>query len=348
MTQEVLTTTEGGGGRIRLNRPKAIHALTRDMCDAINSALADWRHDASVEIVMIDHHDGRGFCAGGDVLALHRSGTGDGSEARAFFHSEYRMNHSLFTYAKPTLSFMDGIVMGGGVGISQPCRFRVATENTRFAMPEGTIGLFPDVGGGWYLSRLPGQIGKYLALTAARIDGADCRAVGLATHYIPSEKLEEVKKAIAASPASAQSILDAAETTPPPSRLVEQRAEIDRLFAADTLEAIVDTLATDGSDWAAELHKTVLAKSPQTGKVSLRLLRDGAVMTDFADEMAQEYAVASRIVMRRDFAEGVRALLIDKDNSPHWDPATPEGVTDEMINAIFAPLPAGDAWTPAD
>lgn len=346
MTDEVLAFVEGGAGRIRLNRPKAIHSLTLGMCDAINAALTAWRADPAVQLLMVDHAEGRGFCAGGDVLALHRSGTSDGVEARAFFHSEYRMNHALFTYAKPSIAFMDGIVMGGGVGISQPCTFRVATENTRFAMPEGTIGLFPDVGGGWYLSRLPGQIGKYLALTAARIDGADCRAIGLATHYIESGKLDDVKARIMADPANAKAILDAAEEAPPPSRLVESRAEIDRLFAADTLEAILADLAADRSDWAREQHRTVLSKSLQTGKVSLRLLREGAAMPSFADEMRQEYAVAGRIVMLPDFAEGVRALLIDKDNAPRWNPATPEGVTDALIDAIFAPLPAEEEWSP--
>ncbi|MCB2014475.1 MAG: enoyl-CoA hydratase/isomerase family protein [Sphingobium sp.] len=347
MSDEVLISAENGVGRIRLNRPKAIHSLTLGMCDTINAALADWKRDDAVTLLMIDHSEGRGFCAGGDVLALHRSGTSDGKEARAFFHSEYRMNHSLFTYPKPTVAFMDGIVMGGGVGISQPCRYRVATENTKFAMPEGTIGLFPDVGGGWYLSRLPGQIGKYLALSAARADGADCMAVGLATHYIPSEKLEAVKAELIARPSEVEAILDAASTTPPPSALMEQRTEIDRLFAADTLEEIIAALAADGGEWAEKQHGIVLAKSPQTGKVSLRQLREAAAMTDFADEMRQEYAIGSRIVMSHDFAEGVRALLIDKDNAPKWSPATAEGVTESMIDAIFAPLAPDEAWTPA-
>ena len=344
---DILTILENGTGRIRLNRPKAIHALTTAMCDTMNATLARWRTDDAVQLVMIDHAEGRGFCSGGDVLMLAKSGVGDGSEARAFFFSEYRANHALFTCPKPTIAFMDGIVMGGGVGISQPCTWRVATENTRFAMPEGTIGLFPDVGGGWYLSRLPGEIGKYLALTAARIDGADCYAVGLATHYIPSERLEAVKARIIDNPDAVGTILTEASLPPPPSRLIERRAEIDRLFAGETLEEIIATLAADKSDWAQEQHANLLAKSPQTGKVSLRLLREGAAMQSFAEEMAQEYAVACRVVMRSDFAEGVRALLIDKDNAPKWSPATPEAVTDAMTDSIFAPLPADEAWSPA-
>jgi len=347
MMQDVLAFTENGVGRIRLNRPKAIHALNVGMCDSINAALAQWMVDDSIALLMIDHAEGRGFCSGGDVVALARSGAGDGSEARAFFFAEYRMNHTLFTCPKPTVAFMDGVVMGGGVGLSQPCRWRVATENTRFAMPEGTIGLFPDVGGGWYLPRLPGQIGKYLALSAARIDGADCYAVGLATHYIPSAQLEDVKARLVASPERAQAILDEAHVAPPASRLLERKGGIDRLFAAGTLEEIIAALAQDDSDWAREQHANLLAKSPQTGKVSLRLLREGADMPSFEDEMRQEYAVACRIMALPDFAEGVRALLIDKDNAPRWNPATPEEMTGEMLDAIFAPLPPDQQWSPA-
>ncbi|MEO6359709.1 MAG: enoyl-CoA hydratase/isomerase family protein, partial [Sphingomicrobium sp.] len=164
MTQDVLITTEGALGRIRLNRPKAIHALTREMCETMSEALLRWRTDQHIRAVLIDHAEGRGFCAGGDVVMLAKSGASDGSDARAFFAAEYRLNHLLFTYPKPTIAIMDGITMGGGVGIALPCQFRVATENTRFAMPETSIGLFPDVGGGWHLSRLPGRIGQFIAL----------------------------------------------------------------------------------------------------------------------------------------------------------------------------------------
>src|SRR3569623_1525189 len=200
MTTDVITRIEGKVGRIRLNRPKALHALTKDMCSAMLTALLEWRDRPSVEAVMLDHAEGRGFCAGGTVVMIARSGAGDGSEARAFFHDEYRLNHLLFTYAKPTIAFMDGITMGGGVGISQPCRYRVATENTRFAMTETAIGLFPDVGGGWYLSRQPGRPGVIHAETGARLDGAECLALGLATHYIPSLALAELKARILAAP----------------------------------------------------------------------------------------------------------------------------------------------------
>uniref|UniRef100_UPI0025F11EBD enoyl-CoA hydratase/isomerase family protein n=1 Tax=uncultured Sphingomonas sp. TaxID=158754 RepID=UPI0025F11EBD len=173
MTGDLIVETAGAVGRIRLNRPKAIHALNTAMCDGVLAALEAWRADADVRVVTIDHAEGRGFCAGGDIRMLAESGAKDGAEARRFFFTEYRMNHRLFTYAKDVVAFMDGITMGGGVGISQPCRYRVATENTRLAMPETGIGLFPDVGGGWYLARLPGRIGQYLALTGHRLDGAE-------------------------------------------------------------------------------------------------------------------------------------------------------------------------------
>jgi enoyl-CoA hydratase/carnithine racemase len=343
---DVLTLIEGRVGRLRLNRPQAIHALTREMCSAMIAALFEWRERREVEAVMIDHAEGRGFCAGGDVVMLARSGAGDGSEARAFFHEEYRLNHLLFTYAKSTIVFMDGITMGGGVGISQPCQYRVATENTRFAMPETAIGLFPDVGGGWYLPRLPGRVGQFLALTGARLDGAECRSLGLATHYLHSATLPDVKAGIVRAPDRIEAILDAAAVPPPPSRIDASLALIDRLFASDSFEEIFEALAGDGSDWALKELVNLRSKSPQACKVTLRLLYDGALMQDFADEMRQEYAVATRVVQRHDFVEGVRALLVDKDNQPRWHPPSPEAVTDHMIDTIFAPMPQEEQWTP--
>ena len=166
----VLIRREGAVGRISLSRPRALHALTREMCEAIAAALLDWREDPGVAAVILDHAEGRGFCAGGDVAMVRRSALDDGGVAgRAFFHAEYRMNHLLFTWPKPTVAFMDGVTMGGGVGLALPCRYRVATENTLFAMPEGAIGLFPDVGAGWYLPRMSGRIGRFLVLTLSLI-----------------------------------------------------------------------------------------------------------------------------------------------------------------------------------
>ena len=346
MTEDVLISTDGRIGRIALNRPKAIHALNLAMCRAMIDALREWRDDEAIEAVIIDHSEGRGFCAGGDIRMLAESGAKDGKEARAFFHTEYRLNHLLFTYAKPVVAFMDGITMGGGVGISQPAKYRVATEHTRFAMPETGIGLFPDVGGGWYLPRLEGRVGQYLALTGARLDGAECLALGLATHYLPSEKLAEAKARIAQHPDRIGGILGELSVTAPHAAVMDHLDKINRLFASDRYEDILAALEADGSDWAQKERDTLGTKSPQTCKVALRQLQDGAAMPDFAAEMAQEYAIGARVVTMHDFLEGVRALIVDKDNSPKWDPPTPGAVTVDWIDAIFAPLPENEKWTP--
>jgi enoyl-CoA hydratase/carnithine racemase len=344
---DLFVSAEGPVGRLRLNRPAALHALNKGMCDAVLAALEAWRTDDAVRVVVIDHASGRGFCAGGDIRMLAQSGAADGAEARAFFHAEYRMNHRLFTFAKPIVAFMDGITMGGGVGISLPARYRVATENTRLAMPETGIGLFPDVGGGWYLSRLPGRTGQFLALTGHRLDGAECLALGLATHYLPAERLEEAKRQIGEEPGAIAAVLDALAVPPPEARVLAHRDAIDKLFAADTLEEVLAALEADPGEWAQQQLAILRTRSPLSCKVSLRLLREGAAMASFADEMRQEYVVATRVVQRHDFAEGVRAVIVDKDNAPRWEPATAEGVTEHVLDQIFAPLPDDEAWTPA-
>ncbi len=346
MTDEVLVSRDGDVGRLALNRPKAIHALTLGMCEAMGDALAAWREDPAMRLVMIDHDEGRGFCAGGDIRGVWESGRADGVAARAFFFSEYRLNHQLFTFAKPVVAFMDGITMGGGVGISQPAKYRVATERTLFAMPETGIGLFPDVGGGWYLSRLPGRVGQFLALTGARIDGAEVVALGLATHYIPAERLPEVKARLVAAPEEVAAILAAAAIAPPPARIERNREVIDRLFASDVYEEVLAALDADRSEWAGKELRTLATRSPQTCKVALRLLAQGRDHVDFADEMRVEYRVACHVCQRHDFIEGVRALIVDKDNAPIWNPATPAGVSDHLIDQIFAPLSSGDEWSP--
>jgi enoyl-CoA hydratase len=344
---EVHFHTHGRAAHISLARPKALHALTQAMCEAMSEALLAWRDDPAIEVVLIDHAEGRGFCAGGDVALVRRSALEDGgASGRAFFFAEYRLNHLLFTYPKPVVAFMDGVTMGGGVGISQPAKYRVATENTLFAMPEGAIGLFPDVGAGWYLPRLKGRTGAFMALTGARLDGAECLWAGLATHYLSSERLAEAKARIAAEPDAVAAILDELSAPPPAARIAGNAEKIDRLFASDTLEEIVTALQAEPSEWAGKELKAVVAKCPATAKVALREFAEGARRTDFAEEMRAEYRLAARMMLRPDFAEGVRAVLIDKDNAPRWDPATPEGVTGEMLNEIFAPLSEGEEWTP--
>jgi enoyl-CoA hydratase len=344
---EVHFHTHGRAAHISLARPKALHALTQAMCEAMSEALLAWRDDPAIEVVLIDHAEGRGFCAGGDVALVRRSALEDGgASGRAFFFAEYRLNHLLFAYPKPVVAFMDGVTMGGGVGISQPAKYRVATENTLFAMPEGAIGLFPDVGAGWYLPRLKGRTGAFMALTGARLDGAECLWAGLATHNQSSERLAEAKARIAAEPDAVAAILDELSAPPPAARIAGNAEKIDRLFASDTLEEIVTALQAEPSEWAGKELKAVVAKCPATAKVALREFAEGARRTDFAEEMRAEYRLAARMMLRPDFAEGVRAVLIDKDNAPRWDPATPEGVTGEMLNEIFAPLSEGEEWTP--
>jgi enoyl-CoA hydratase len=346
MSEDIITRIEGRAGRISLNRPSALHALTLDMVHAMTAQLQAWAGDAVLDCVIIDHAEGRGFCAGGDIRFLQESALVGGEAGRKFFHDEYQLNHLLFTYPKPVIAFMNGITMGGGVGISQPAKYRIATENTRFAMPETGIGLFPDVGGGWYLSRLPGRVGQYLALTGARIDGADCLAIGLATHYVPSAALDDVKTAIAAKPDGIADILRAASIGAPLAKIVEARPQIERLFASDIYEEILAALEKDGGEWAAKELAGLRTKSPQTCKVALRQLSHGAHFADFADNMRMEYRIGSRVLTRHDFIEGVRAVIIYKDNAPRWNPETPEGVTGALLDEIFAPLPAEEEWKP--
>ncbi len=348
MTDDILIHVDGHAGFISLNRPSALNALTLPMVHAMTAALLAWRDDDAVKCVVIDHADGRGFCAGGDIAFLRNSALNDGGvSGRKFFHDEYQLNHLLFTFPKPVVAFMDGITMGGGVGISQPARFRVATENTKFAMPETGIGLFPDVGGGWYLSRLEGRMGQFLALTGSRVAGAGCLALGLATHYLPTSALADAKARFASEDVERiDGILGTLSETPPASKIVETLVQINRHFAADRYEDILLSLEGDDSEWAMKELATLRTKSPQTCKVALRQLSESLKLTDFADNMAMEYRIASRVLVRPDFAEGVRAVIVDKDNAPQWDPATPEGVTEDLINDIFAALPAQEEWKP--
>ncbi len=348
MTNDVLIRIDGHAGIISLTRPSAIHALTLDMVHAITAALLKWKKSSKVKCVIIDHAEGRGFCAGGDIAFLRNSALNDNGESgRKFFHDEYQLNHLLFTYPKPVVAFMDGITMGGGVGISQPARFRVATENTRFAMPETGIGLFPDVGGGWFLSRLGGRVGQFLALTGARLDGAECLELGLATHYLSSESLAEAKARIATEDVERiDGILGTLAAKAPEARIVGNLFDINRHFASDRYEDILASLEADDSDWAMKELATLRTKSPQTCKVALRQLQESAGLEAFADNMVMEYRIGSRVLVRPDFAEGVRAVIVDKDNAPKWNPASPEDVTDALLDAIFAPLPTKEEWKP--
>jgi enoyl-CoA hydratase len=245
---EVLIRTEAVAGILSLNRPQALHALTIGMVHEMTPALLAWRSDPAVHTVIVDHAEGRGFCAGGDIAYLRESVLDDaGERGLKFFHDEYLLDHLMFEYPKPIVSFADGIVMGGGVGVSQPARYRVVTENTRFAMPETGIGLFPDVGGSWYLSRLPGRIGQFLVLTGARLDGPECLWAGLATHYLPSDALPEAKQRIAHGHEPG-GVLAALAVTPPHARIEDNALHIARHFASDKLEDVIASLEADDSE----------------------------------------------------------------------------------------------------
>jgi enoyl-CoA hydratase len=344
---EVICRQEGAVGRLTLNRPRALGALNTPMVEAMTAALLGWRNDPSVNVILLDHAGERGFCAGGDIRFLAASAAEGGSGARDFFFKEYRLNHLLMVYPKPVIAVMDGVTMGGGVGIALPARWRIATERTRLAMPETGIGLFPDVGGGWHLSRLPGRVGVWLALTGARLAGADCLALGAATQLIASDRIDALKAEVLAAPESAEAILARyAESPTNPAPVTARRPLIDRLFVPDRLETILEDLAAHDSDFARETLATLKTKSPLSMKTSLRQITAGASMATFADEMRVEMRIGARIVMSHDFTEGVRAVIIDKDGAPRWDPAAPEAITDAMLDAVFAPLPADQEWSP--
>ncbi|MDP2213661.1 enoyl-CoA hydratase/isomerase family protein [Phenylobacterium sp.] len=343
---DVLTRIQGAVGRITLNRPGALHALTTGMCQAMIEALVAWRQDPAVTFVLIDHSGERGFCAGGDIRMLAKSGAGDGFAAREFFFTEYRLNHLIHEFPKPVMAIMDGVTMGGGVGLALPARYRVATERTTFAMPETGIGLFPDVGGGWHLPRLPGKSGLWLALTGARLKAADCELLGLATDYVLADQIEGLKAQIITDPDAVETHLTLLEADPGRPPLGLHRDEMDHLFAGDSVEAIFAALEADGGDWAKAQLEVLKTKSPQTLKVAFRQLSLGAQAQSFAENMEMEYRIGARVVGLYDFIEGVRAVILDKDNAPRWNPARLEGVSEAMLDEIFAPLPSAQGWRP--
>lgn len=345
MTEEVRLRREGPVGRLTLNRPKALHALNQSMCETVHAALEDWADDADIALVMVDHApDTRGFCAGGDIRMLAESGAGDGRAARAFFAAEYRMNAAIERFPKPYLALIDGVTMGGGVGISVHGSHRVATERTVFAMPETGIGLFPDVGGGWFLPRLRGHLGTWLALTGARLKGADVAAARVATHFLPSELLPNLKKQVLGADYSGGAaemlgeILSGLTHAVPEGSFQPHMDTIQACFRHDRAEDIVAALQADGGEWALAQVETLATKSPETVKLALRQLREGARLETFEDNMAMEYRIGWRKVHSHDFLEGVRAVIIDKDNAPNWSPARLEDVTDADIDRYFQPL----------
>ncbi len=337
---EVNIHREGVAGRITLNRPQALHALNEEMCLAMDGALKLWADDAEVELVVVDHAAGtRGFCAGGDIRMLAESGAADGSAAQAFFRAEYRLNTRIKNYPKPYVAFMDGVTMGGGVGISVHGSHRVATERTLFAMPETGIGLFPDVGGGWFLPRLGPPLGMWLALTGERLKGGDVCAAGVATHFAESTVIEALKTQVCDG---GLELLEAMEWDEAGS-FEKHREVIEACFSHASVEEIVFALEgvsaeSPSAEWAKKQLETLKTKSPRTLKVAHRQLTEGLKMQTFEDNMRMEFRVGSRQVHSHDFQEGVRAVIVDKDNAPKWDPATLAGVSQKMLDDVFAPL----------
>ena len=337
MNDDVLVSARGALGLITLNRPAALNALNEPMCDAIHAALTAFDRDTAIAVVAIEGAGERAFCAGGDVVAVHRAGRAGTDGWERFFTAEYRMNHAIARFAKPYVALMDGVTMGGGVGVSIHGRFRVATERTLWAMPETGIGMVPDVGSTAVLGRM-GALGRFLALTGARLDGGETVAAGVATHFVPAEWLGAVKSMLADG-ADVEGVLGGVVRPPPPARLADNRPDIDRLFATGTAEEILAALDRDGGAWAAKEAATVRRMSPTACKLALELLRRGA-QGDVAAALISEYRVVSALKRGEDFYEGVRAQLIDKDRAPRWRPPTLAEVSAETVAAHFA-VPAG-------
>lgn len=338
---EILFDVADGIGFVTLNRPKALNALSYDMCVRLDAQLIAWDRDAAVQAVVIEGAGEKAFCAGGDIRALYDGGPSNTGPARKFFADEYRMNARIHHFRKPYVALIDGIVMGGGFGVSAHGSHRIATERTLFAMPETGIGLIPDVGGSYVLSRFPGKIGLYAGLSGARFKAADCLYIGLATDYVPSARLEDLKAALRAAHITSQADVDAviarfAEDAGE-APLVAHRAELDAAFAAATVEGIVEALSKSGSEWALKTRATILAKSPTSLKLANRQIREGAAL-DFNGGMRMEYRIVSRIMSGHDFYEGVRAVIIDKDNAPQWNPADLAHVGDAEVDRYFASL----------
>ena len=340
--EDVLFEKRGRAGLITLNRPKALNALTLAMVDAMDPQLRAWRDDPDVEVVIIRGAGERAFCAGGDIRALHDSGKAGTPYVIDFYAHEYRLNTLIKRYPKPYVALINGIVMGGGVGVSVHGRARVCGEGTVFAMPETGIGLFPDVGGTYFLPRLPGELGTYLALTGSRLDVTDAKYAGIATHVVPAQQHEELVAALCDGSRAYERALSGFVVAPEnKSKIAGLQPLIDRHFGHASVETIIASLETDASLFAAETLKTLKTKSPTSLKVAYRQVREGAKLS-FEECMRLEFRLTNRFMRGHDFYEGVRAVIVEKDNAPKWKPATLEGVTEADVAAYFAPLPAGD------
>lgn len=341
MTDDVIIRRAGDCGRITLNRPGALNALNQDMVDAMVQALLAWRGDAGVKAVVVDGAGEKGFCAGGDIRMLAESGRAGDGRAWRFWRDEYRLNTLIAEYPKPYIALIDGITMGGGVGVSVHGDFRVAGDRTMFAMPETGIGFHPDVGGAYFLPRLTGEIGTWMGLTGARLKAADCILTGVATHYVPSDRFEALVAAF--ETASLDDDGEAVEALLEPfsgdvgsSDLAMTRALIDSAFAGGDVQAMAARLEAAGDPWSLRQRDVLRSKSPTACQVTLAALRRGADLS-FRDVMTQDLRVSMRCLDDgSDFYEGVRAVILDKDNAPRWAPAAGD------VSAWFAPLPGDE------
>ena len=342
--RDILFERRGAAGVITLNRPKALNAITHEMVHALSRQLDHWMHDDAVTRVIVTANGDRAFCAGGDIRALYDLGrAGNQEQALRFFREEYVLNAKIKRYRKPYISLIDGIVMGGGVGISVHGSHRIAGERYAFAMPEVSIGFFPDVGGTYALPRLAGEIGTYVALTGERMQASDAVLSGAATHYVKSARFGALLSALSAADPVNAVLADFMEK-PEAGEIMPRRRTIDRTFSQGSVEAILAALdreaekGTDQSQWSAATARTIRSKSPTSLKLSHKQMRFGAIHS-FEACMAAEFRIVSRIVYGHDMYEGVRAAIIDKDGKPRWSPGTLGEVTDAMIESYFEPLP---------
>jgi len=352
-SDEILFRREGSLATLIINRPQALNALTLDNYRRFDPALRAWAADPSIHAVVVRGAGERAFCAGGDVRAVYEAGrgiSGDPDLPAVFFREEYELIRRIHRFPKPYVAIIDGITMGGGAGISVNGAYRVATERTLFAMPETAIGLFPDVGATRFLNRCPGHVGRYLGLTGARLSAADTLYCGFATHVVPHEGVAELVEAlcrVAWETGSERGQIDAVVARftidPGPAPLRALRPAIDRCFAGGSVEAILDRLAEEAaaggaqSEWAAETRAGLLTKSPTSIKITLRQLTVGRDY-DLSAALVLEYRLTQHLMAAHDFYEGVRAMLIDKDQKPRWQPATLGEVSDSVVDAYFAPI----------
>ena len=352
MQGDILFERKGAWGVVTLNRPTALNALTWPMVEAFRAALVKWERDPAIGAVLVKGAGDKAFCAGGDIRWLHDEAKKDPARASGFFREEYRCNAAIHHFPKPYVALIDGVVMGGGVGVSVHGDFRVAGDRTLFAMPETGIGLFPDVGGGYFMPRLHDGLGLYYALVGARAKAADCMAAGIATHYVPSARMAELEAALidlrpgARGHADIEALLDAFAADPGAAPVNALRPQIKALFSdVASVEALFDRLAADGGQFAKETLATLSRMSPTSMKITLEQMKRGHAL-DFDHVMAMEFRIVRRVMEGHDFFEGVRALLVDKDKNPRWNPAGLSDVADATLAAYFAPLGAEELALP--